>query len=157
MGLAKRAAVVAAGIAGTGVIVTEAVRRRSENSEAAEQAGEWKCVTVLATPDEVAPGGSYPPPLAELADRLEIVRGEAPGGKGTEIYARIRDDAVPGKAGDARDLEKTLRAALRDAKSIIETGEVLSAVPRPHGPRPATPAGILLDAVEDDAKGRGVL
>jgi hypothetical protein len=50
-----------------------------------------------------------------------------------------------------------LREALRDAKQIFETGEILHATPRPHGERPHTLLGHAVDEAEDKAKGEGVL
>lgn len=47
--------------------------------------------------------------------------------------------------------------ALRDAKQLFETGEILRATPRPHGHRPTTLFGAAVDKAEDEAKGEGVL
>jgi hypothetical protein len=70
------------------------------------------------------------------------------------VHARVREGADTGADDDP---EKALRAALRDAKQIFETGEVLQATPRPHGQRPRTLLGGAVDEAEDKAKGEGVL
>lgn len=59
--------------------------------------------------------------------------------------------------GEDGDPGKALREALRDAKQVFETGEILRATPRPHGERPRTLLGGVVDKAEDEAKGEGVL
>lgn len=104
----------------------------------------WLAVTVLPDVDLE----TLPPPLTDLGDEVEVRVRPAAGGKGTELRARLRDG---GSAGPARrlsgtDREARLRAALREAKQVIEVGEVLRVDPAPHGERPSTPAGLLLEA-----------
>ena len=81
----------------------------------------------------------------------------APGGKGFEVHARLLQDAQLRDIIGDTDPEQALRTALRDAKQIFETGEVLRATPRPHGDRPKTLFGSAVDTAEDHAKGGGVL
>ncbi|MGN6744234.1 MAG: hypothetical protein ACTHJL_13210 [Amnibacterium sp.] len=109
----------------------------------------WKSVTVLADEEDVRPGGRWPEPLAALQDRLEIRLRRASRDRGTEVHARFRRDvaADPG----------ALRAALRDAKALVETGLVQRADPAPHGRRKPTPFGLAQDAVESRSKGMGLL
>jgi hypothetical protein len=113
----------------------------------------WLAVTVDREPDQVAPGGQLPEPLAALGDRIETRTRPAPGGKGTEVAARPRPPAASRDGGDRQEL----RAALRRAKQLIEVGEVLAADPIPHGERTATPAGLVLESVTRRADREGVL
>jgi hypothetical protein len=50
-----------------------------------------------------------------------------------------------------------VRTALRQAKQLIEVGEVLRAEPEPHGKRRPTPGGLLLEAATKRAGQEGVL
>jgi hypothetical protein len=125
---------------------------RESDGDGAHPQG-WKAVTVLGDAEDFAVGG-YPEPLASLAESLEIRIDPAPGDKGFEMHARFREGADPGVDDDPG---KALREALRDAKQVFETGEVLRATPRPHGERPRTLLGGAVDEAEDEAKGRGVL
>jgi hypothetical protein len=155
MGVKTTVAVGAVGVA-AGLVARSLVRQREESEGDGRHPEGWKSVTVLGDAGRFAPG-SYPAPLQRLADLLEIRTQTAPGDKGFEVHARIREGAdVTAVLGDD-DPEQALRAALRDAKQVIETGEVLRAKPRPHGHRPPTPLGALVDKAEDDAKGEGVL
>lgn len=151
----KAAAAVGLGVAGlaAGLVARSLVRKgRASHGDAPHPEG-WKAVTVLGDAEAFRSGG-YPEPLRRLADSLEVRIEPAPGDKGFEVHARLRADADPG-SGD--DPGKVLRAALRDAKQVFETGEVLRGTPRPHGERPRTLLGGAVDAAEDDAKGEGVL
>ncbi|MEH3140455.1 MAG: hypothetical protein PGN37_09775 [Mycobacterium kyogaense] len=86
----------------------------------------------------------------------------APGGKGTELAARLRQ-AEPGGLGSVasrvsgEDPRQQLRSALRQAKQLIEVGEVLRVDPVPHGTRSAAPTGKLVDLATRRAGGEGVL
>ena len=120
----------------------------------------WLAVTVDGEPDQVAPGGQLPEPLAALGDRIEVRVRPAPGGKGTELAARLRDRPSSGTALgrlNGSDPQADLRSALRRAKQLIEVGEVLAADPIPHGERTATPAGLVLESVTRRADREGVL
>ena len=97
----------------------------------------------------VVQGGMQHVGIAELASAVSNA-----GGLGILTALTQSADADPG-SGD--DPGKVLRAALRDAKQVFETGEVLRGTPRPHGERPRTLLGGAVDAAEDDAKGEGVL
>ena len=122
----------------------------------------WRTVTVYREPDEVAPGGQLPRPLAVLGDSIETRIRPAPGGKGTELAARLRVPAPSGAAGAAArargsDPRQRLRSALREAKQLVEVGEVLAVDPTPHGRRSATPMGVALEAATRRADREGVL
>jgi hypothetical protein len=105
-------------------------------------------VTVLCEPLDIDPG-QLPVPLAELGDQIEVQVRPAPGGKGTELRARLREPSSSGPAParlSGTDPQSDLRSALRRAKQLIEVGEVLRVDPAPHGERPSTPGGLLLEA-----------
>lgn len=152
----KAAAAVGLGVAGVaaGLVARSLVKGHRDSDGDAPHPRGWKAVTVLGDADGFQSGGRYPEPLQRVADALEIRLEPAPGDKGFEVHARIREGAdLP----TDNDPGRTLRAALRDAKQVFETGEVLQATPRPHGERPTTLLGGAVDAAEDDAKGEGVL
>ncbi len=68
-----------------------------------------------------------PGSLREVADRVEIALAAAPGDRGTEIRVRVPDDS-PVTDGE-------VRRALRETRSLLETGDVLL----PSGPATTTP------------------
>jgi hypothetical protein len=86
----------------------------------------WHVVTVNRPVDEVMRDGTPPGPLADLGDAVEVRAVSAPGDRGTELAARLRDGAtLPAPiSGAARltgdDPRQRVRAALRES-----TGEVL--------------------------------
>src|SRR3954471_24136513 len=81
-------------------------------------------VTVNRPLDEVA--ANLPGPLTDLAETVEVKLRPAPGGRGTEIHARVAQGAVS---------DADLRRALRISRSLLEVGYVL----RPGGPTTTTP------------------
>ena len=100
--------------------------------------------------DGIDTGAGLPAPLTAFGDRIEVRSAPAPSDKGTELAARFRDGGSDEEIG-------RLRAALREAKQLIEVGEVLRLEPQPHGPRPQTPQGGLIDGVDERAAKEGVL
>ncbi|MFD3444418.1 hypothetical protein ACFDTO_07450 [Microbacteriaceae bacterium 4G12] len=153
----KAAVVVgAAGVAAAGLVARTLVREKREADGDGRHPGGWKAVTVLGDPAEFAANG-YPEPLRRIEPALELRLDPAPGDKGFEVHARFREGADLKATVGEDDPERTLREALRDAKELFETGEVLSATPRPHGHRPSTLLGTAVDKAEDKAKGEGVL
>ncbi|WP_233495933.1 hypothetical protein [Geodermatophilus sp. TF02-6] len=110
----------------------------------------WRAVTVLCSPERIGTGADLPAPLAALGDRLEVRITPAPGDKGTELAARFRDRPSDDDLG-------RLRAALREAKQLIEVGEVLRVDPVPHGVREPTPQGAALEGMTAAAGKEGVL
>ena len=123
----------------------------------AAPASGWLVVTVYREPSDVDTA-SLPAPLTEYGDRIEIRVREAPGGKGTELGARLRDQPS-GSTLDrlsGSDPQADLRSALRRAKQLIEVGEVLAVDPAPHGKRTPTPGGALLEAWTKVAPKAGV-
>ena len=107
----------------------------------------WLAVTVLCDPSDIDTT-RLPAPLAELADRIDVRVGAAPGDKGTELAVRLRDGGSGSAASrlTGSDPQADLRSALRQAKQLIEVGEVLAVDPAPHGDRTMTPGGMLLEA-----------
>ncbi|MGY1640111.1 hypothetical protein ACI782_03125 [Geodermatophilus sp. SYSU D00703] len=122
-----------------------------------QPASGWLAVTVFREPSDVDTA-QLPAPLAELGDRIEVRVRPAPGGKGTELAARLRDRPSSGALSriGGRDPQADLRSALRRAKQLIEVGEVLAVDPAPHGKRTATPGGALLEAWTKVAPRAGV-
>ena len=118
----------------------------------------WLAVTVAREPAEVD-ATDLPAPLADLGRRIEVRVQPAPGGKGTELAARLHGRSAsgtdPGRLTGG-DPEADVRSALREAKQLIEVGEVLVVDPVPHGKRTATPGGALLEAWTKAAPGAGV-
>ncbi|MGY1795499.1 hypothetical protein ACI796_16125 [Geodermatophilus sp. SYSU D00525] len=115
---------------------------------AGRSASGWLVVTVFREPSDVDTA-RLPAPLAGFGDRIEVRVRPAAGGKGTELAARLRDRPSPGTALgrlSGNDPQADLRSALRQAKQLIEVGEVLAVDPAPHGRRTATPGGVLLEA-----------
>jgi hypothetical protein len=114
---------------------------------AGHPASGWLVVTVLVEPSGIDTA-QLPAPLADFGDQIEVRVRSAPGGKGTELAARLRDRRRSGTALSrltGKDPQAGLRSALRRAKQLIEVGEVLKVDPVPHGERTATPGGTLLE------------
>ncbi|WP_234443021.1 hypothetical protein [Streptomyces cellulosae] len=110
---------------------------------------------------------TLPSPLRAYGDRIETRISAAPGDRGTELAVRLREQeqeqhgeqgpeaarSVPARlAGD--DPRQDLRRALREAKALLEAGEVL----RPDEPTTHdTPGGKLVGLLSRRAGGEGVL
>jgi hypothetical protein len=107
-------------------------------------------VTVLRDPEEVAPEGRLPERLAALADRADITVRPAPGDRGTEVHAVVREP----DDGDDRAVAREVRTALREVKALLETGEVLS--PDRPGTAHPTVANAPLRKATAAARGEGV-
>ena len=121
----------------------------SATDDPERSARRWRAVTVLCSPDRLGNGDPPPPPLDRLAGRIEVRVRPAPADKGTELAARFRRPA-------GEDLGE-LRSALRQAKQLIEAGEVLRVEPAPHGTRKATLRGALVEGVAERAPKEGLL
>ena len=108
------------------------------------------------------PDNQVPAPLADLGDLVEVEVRTAPGGRGSELRARLRSSEPTGAASAAarlsgKDPRQRVRAALREAKQLIEVGEILRVDPTPHGRRTSTPTGAIVDLATKRAGGEGVL
>jgi hypothetical protein len=121
----------------------------------------WQWVTINRPPEEVAQDGRLPEPLARLGDAVEIQKRKAPGDKGTELGARLRQRTSTAGTGGmvgriGGDPHQEVRRALREAKSLIEIGEVMR-VEDSTTMREPTPAGRLVDMATQRAGGEGRL
>jgi hypothetical protein len=127
-------------------------------AEPGETMAGWLAVTVVRDLADLE-GAPMPAPLAELGDEIDVRLRQAPGDKGTELAARLRErGSAGGKQSrlSGSDPQSDLRSALRRAKQLIEVGEVLVVDPAPHGRRTATPGGVLLEAWTKVAPKAGV-
>jgi hypothetical protein len=159
MGVLSRAG----GFAGTGVGV---MRKASEEWHAdwaswqGDKGNHWLVVTINKSPEEVGADGKLPEPLEKLRDRIDVKIRPAAGDKGTELAARLREPVPSGMEGLAarlsgNDPRQEVRLALRQAKSLIETGEVLQ--PDKPGTTHPGPAGKLLQTLVQRSRGEGRL
>jgi hypothetical protein len=153
--------VVLAGV-GAGVLVARRMTVRQLGNGAAGQARDrWHTVTINRPPEEVATDGRLPGPLAELSDTVEVQIRPAPGGRGTEVAARLRSGAAPSGLGGiaarvtGSDPRQQVRSALRQTKQLLETGEVLSPDKPPTTRR--TLRGLPLELARRRAGGEGRL
>ncbi len=122
--------------------------RPAESKRDRAMKNRWMMVTINCSPVRLASPADLPEPIIRLGDAVDIKICQAPGDKGTELGARLRDfprgrmsGPVSWRAGAGP--RRAVREALHQAKSIIEAEEVL----RPDVPsstRP-TPAGKLLE------------
>nr|WP_239095817.1 hypothetical protein [Micromonospora lutea] len=104
--------------------------------------GRWQVVTVDRSPEQVLPSAVWPEPLRRLDGAVEVAVARAPGGRGTELAARVRPHAVwPGLSahllGDDPGL--LVRRTLWQVKQLAETGEVLRADRTPGERGPVVP------------------
>jgi hypothetical protein len=105
------------GLTRGGDILESSVRKLAGAASTRARQDRWNVVTVNLAPADVMPDGRLPGPLAEMADEIEVQVRPAPADKGTELLVRF--------AGAHQGDRGRLRTALRDAKMILETGEVL--------------------------------
>jgi hypothetical protein len=141
-----------------------AVRRLLSPDGAAHHNGRgtdrWHFVTINRSPEDVQPEGRLPEPLAKLGDRIDVQVRIAPGNRGTELGARLRDP-VPTGPGElaarttGQDPRQALRAALRECQWLLETGEVLQ--PDPHPSTRRTLTSLPLKLATRRARGEGRL
>jgi hypothetical protein len=123
MGWTKSTLLVAAtAAAGVAAVKVMSARGRGTTDDRRRHA-----ITVYRPIDEIRTNGKLPSPLADLGDRVEIDMRPAPGDRGTEILVRARDGGSV-SVGE-------IRRALRDVRSLVETGDVLL----PSGPATTTP------------------
>lgn len=132
-------------VAGMGVARWMASRPRTPMRTARQRAPEnrWIMVTVNCSPQRLASRADLPEPITRLGDAVDIKICPAPGDRGTELGARLRELPRTSIAGmvmrrPEEDPRLMVERALRDAKAIIETGEVL----RKDWPPSAQPAQV---------------
>jgi hypothetical protein len=140
--------------------VTAAARGHKQEVDAGHSPKSgWNSVTVNRGPEDVLADGRLPAPLADLGDDVEIRIRPAPGGKGAELAARLTSPPPRGPSVLSRITgnapQQDLRSALRQAKQLIEVGEVLRVDPAPHGDRGVGPGGKLVDLATRRAGGEG--
>ncbi|MGT2425820.1 hypothetical protein [Amnibacterium kyonggiense] len=153
--------VAALAVGGGALLLVRRLRRRADDGPG-EARSRWRAVTIAREPEAVVPQGRLPEPLAALGDLVEVGTRVAPGGRGTELRARLRSPEPRGAASAAarltgEDPRERVRAALREAKQLIEVGEVLRVDPAPHGRRRTTPGGVVVETAAERAAGEGVL
>ena len=156
--------VAVAAVAGGAVLLVGQSRYRSVSTagDPAEPRSRWIAVTVNRTAEDISAGGRMSELQTALGRDVEIDVRTAPGDKGTELRARLRGGGASGdasrRASDTdRDRTRQLRRALREAKQIIEVGEVLRVDPTPHGPRKNTPMGAVVEYATDRGPEEGLL
>lgn len=115
-------------VVGVGVARWMASRPRTPMRRAPEN--RWIMVTVNCSPQRLASRADLPEPITRLGDAVDIKICPAPGDRGTELGARLRQLPRTRIAGmvtrrPEEDPRRMVERALRDAKAIIETGEVL--------------------------------
>ena len=131
--------------------------RRIHSAGTADGRDRWHVVTVNRPPEDVSED-RLPGPLAELGDQIEVQIRPAPGDRGTELAARFRGPVPSGLSAAAarltgQDPRQSVRAALREAKMLLETGEIL----RPDEPPTTrrTPINLPLELAVRRARGEG--
>jgi hypothetical protein len=119
----------------------------------------WHVVTINRPPNEVAPEGRLPEPIARLGDEVEVQVNRAVGNRGTALAARLRHEPTGVMGAASRiagtDPRQAVRIALRESKQLIETGEILS--PDKPGTVKRTITGRPLDLAISRARGEGRL
>ncbi|WP_139195830.1 MULTISPECIES: hypothetical protein [unclassified Curtobacterium] len=162
---AASAGAVALAVASGAAVLVERHRFRSA-SRAGGPSGHgsesrWYAVTVNRARHEVWPDGEVPAPLRSAGPDVEIELRAAPGDKGTEVRARFRDprgsDGTTRGRAAATERVRRLRRALREAKQLVEVGEVLRVDPVPHGERKRTPFGAAVEWATDRGPEEGLL
>lgn len=159
-----RAAAVLAAAAG-GVAVRRALRspgpgRLGMAGMSRQGEPRWHAVTINRPVEEVVRDGQPPAPITELGDLVEVRTRAAPGGRGTELALRLRDGVPSGISGVAArvkgdDPVQAVRKALREAKQLVETGEILS--PDRPGTSRSTPLNRPLEMVTGHGREEGRL
>ncbi|MEU0056920.1 hypothetical protein [Streptomyces sp. NPDC006334] len=135
-----------------------ALRRSTAPLAGPSAADRWLTVTINRSPVEIQ-ADKLPTPLQEHGDRIETLIRPAPGDRGTELAVRLKD--VPSDASSVparltgQDPRQDLRRSLREAKALLEGGEVLlpDTPPTTHD----TPGGKLVGLLSRRAGGEGVL
>lgn len=139
--------IVIGAVAGTAAAAAALARRRDGESEGDRR---WNAVTILGS-DDLVRSDAPPPPLDALAGEIDWAVSPAPGGRGVELRARPTSSAA-----DPGGTRRSVRSALREAKQLLEVGEVLRHDPV-SGRRPATPTGKLVDVLARRSGEEGVL
>lgn len=137
MNLIKGAFVGAIGAAGAALLGSALAARNRERR--ADGDTSWHVLTVYKPLDELR-AAPLPEPLSQLGDAVDVELRAAPGGRGAEIAVRLRDGEPTGASAvtariTGQDPRHAVRRALRESRSLIETGEVLKPDVRPSNRR----------------------
>lgn len=149
-----------------GLAVGKRLWRRYRRSRGAKSGGSggddrhrWLAVTVNAPPEQVESEPRLRKVLAEPGVKLQMSITPAPADRGTELAVRLKEPPSHVMDITARlrghDPRQPVRRALRDAKSLMETGEVLQLEDRTERPRGI--GGRLVEAAGRRAGGEGRL
>lgn len=163
MKLFELAALLRSSGASSAKVLRRRLSRRPDTSEWVEEEtfsdpARWQSVTILATPEAIAPQGRLPEPLAKLADLVETRLAPAPGDRGTQLSARVKPGPKPDSTmWKGEDPHRQIRNALLHAKQLVEVGEVLAIEGQPAGKRRRPAAGLLVDLMTGDTDQEGVL
>jgi hypothetical protein len=131
------------GLAAAGMGVARWMSSRTQTTRDRSPKNRWIMVTVNCSPQRLASRADLPEPITRLGDAVDIKIAPAPGDRGTELGARLRELPRTKIAGmvtrrPEEDPRQIVEKALREAKSMIEAGEVL----RPDWPVSAQPAQV---------------
>jgi len=121
---------IGAAVAATGVGVVagrRVMQRRQGGGQNDASRDRWHSVTIFCEPEQL---GALPPPLDELGAPVEVRIRPAPGGRGTELAARLTPPTPTGLGKVVAKLRdddpvRLLRRSLREARQLAEIGEVL--------------------------------
>jgi hypothetical protein len=110
-----------------GVTLGRRLLRHTPRKARDDSRDRWHSVTVNCSPEQLGP---KPSPLDEIGIPVEIRIRPAPGDHGTELAVRMLEPAPAGPVkllGKLRndDPIRSIRRALREARSLAEVGEVL--------------------------------
>ncbi|WP_146087550.1 hypothetical protein [Thermomonospora echinospora] len=143
IGRSRATPVVGAALMAAGIAVSRRLIARSGEAGRRDFGNRWSMVTVNCPPERLASRSDLPEPLARLGDAVEIRVSRAPGDRGTELGARLLEERR-GRGGmmallGGEDPRRAVRRALREAKALIEVGEVIrrGEVTPERPPRPA--------------------
>jgi hypothetical protein len=144
--MARVAGGVGLAAAGMGVVRWMATRPGTTRDRAPRN--RWILVTVNCSPQRLATRADLPEPITRLGDSVDLKISPAPGDRGTELGARLREYPRARIAGmvmrrSEEDPRLMVEEALREAKAMIEAGEALRP-DWPPVPQPV-PTGKLLE------------
>jgi hypothetical protein len=131
------------GVLMAGMGVARWMSARSHMTKDRAPKNRWIMVTINCSPQRLASRADLPEPITRLGDAVDIKICPAPGDRGTELGARLRDLPRTKIAGmvtrrPEEDPHLMVEEALRQAKSLIEAGEVI----RPDWPPTGQPAQV---------------
>jgi hypothetical protein len=136
------------GLAAAGLGVVRWMATRPSRTRDRSPKNRWIMVTINCSPQRLASRADLPEPVTRLGDSVDIKISPAPGDRGTELGARLREYPRARIAGmvmrrSEEDPRLMVEEALREAKAMIEAGEAL----RPDWPPVAqpVPTGKLLE------------